>query len=53
MRRFGHRNANYAASNDAAIAHVVADAKPGDMILTLGAGNVSQAGQLLLDALAS
>jgi len=51
MRQFGHRNAAYAASNEAAIAAVTADAKSGDMILTLGAGSVSQLGERILEAL--
>ncbi|HEX7958722.1 MAG TPA: UDP-N-acetylmuramate--L-alanine ligase [Terriglobales bacterium] len=36
--------------NDAA-ATVAADARPGDLILTLGAGNVSQLGPIVLEAL--
>ena len=51
MRQFGHRNAKYADSNEAAIALVTGDAKPGDMILTLGAGSVWQLGEKILEAL--
>ena len=43
----------YADSVQTAVTRLAADARPGDMILTLGAGNVSQAGPLLLDALRS
>ena len=51
MRQFGHRNSAYASTNEAAIATVTGDAKPGDMILTLGAGSVSQLGERILEAL--
>jgi len=35
------------------VGSLVEDARPGEMILTLGAGSVSQAGPMLLDALRS
>jgi UDP-N-acetylmuramate--alanine ligase len=41
----------YAASMAEAVERLAADARPGDMVLTLGAGSVSQAGPLLLAAL--
>jgi UDP-N-acetylmuramate--alanine ligase len=41
----------YAASMAEAVERLVEDARPGEMILTLGAGSVSQAGPMLLDAL--
>jgi UDP-N-acetylmuramate--alanine ligase len=41
----------YAASMAEAVQRLVEDARPKEMILTLGAGSVSQAGPLLLDAL--
>ncbi len=41
----------YASSMAEAVGRLVAAARDGDMILTLGAGNVSQAGALLLEAL--
>jgi len=43
----------YAASMAEAVGSLVEDARPGEMILTLGAGSVSQAGPMLLDALRS
>ena len=49
----GHPSAGYIASMDEAVARVVEAAKPGDAIVTLGAGNISQAGAKLLDLLAS
>jgi len=41
----------YAASLAEGVARLAAEARPGDMVLTLGAGSVSQAGPLLLEAL--
>jgi UDP-N-acetylmuramate--alanine ligase len=41
----------YAASMDEAVARLVKDARPGEMILTLGAGSVSAAGGMLLEGL--
>ena len=43
----------YAPSVAEAVERLAADAREGDMILTLGAGNVSQAGPLLLRRLAA
>jgi len=43
----------YAASMAEAVERLVEDARAGEMILTLGAGSVSQAGPMLLDALRS
>jgi UDP-N-acetylmuramate--alanine ligase len=41
----------YAASMAEAVERLAADARPGDMVLTLGAGSVSQAGPMVLEAL--
>jgi UDP-N-acetylmuramate--alanine ligase len=41
----------YAASMVEAVERLAADARPGEMVLTLGAGSVSQAGGMLLAAL--
>jgi len=43
--------AEFAASFDAAIEAVVQQAQPGDVVLTLGAGSVSQIGPRVLEAL--
>ncbi|MBE7157101.1 MAG: UDP-N-acetylmuramate--L-alanine ligase [Rhodospirillales bacterium] len=48
---FGHRWAEYAGSLEDGVKAVVAAAAPGDLIITLGAGNVSQAGEQILAAL--
>jgi UDP-N-acetylmuramate--alanine ligase len=47
----GKRSVAYARSFPDAVSTVVALAQPGDMVLTLGAGNVSQLGAILLDML--
>jgi UDP-N-acetylmuramate--alanine ligase len=41
----------YASSMAEAVERLAADARPGEMILTLGAGSVSQTGPMLLEAL--
>jgi UDP-N-acetylmuramate--alanine ligase len=43
----------YAASFEEAISRTVAQAKDGDVIVTLGAGSVSQAAGMVLEALGS
>jgi UDP-N-acetylmuramate--alanine ligase len=43
----------YAASIDSAVEKASAAAGAGDVIITLGAGSVSQAGEKLLERLAS
>jgi UDP-N-acetylmuramate--alanine ligase len=47
----GHRAAVYVSSFANAITAVAAQAQPGDMILTLGAGSVSQIGPIILEEL--
>src|SRR5208282_1255072 len=49
----GNRNVSYAPSFSDAVATVAALAQPGDMVLTLGAGNVSQLGPMILRKLDS
>ena len=51
MRQFGHRGAEYAGSNQAGVETIVQGVEPGDMILTLGAGSVSQLGEKILEKL--
>lgn len=51
MKDYGQRSVEHAASLDAAAAALAEQAQPGDMILTLGAGTVSQAGDLILEQL--
>ncbi len=52
MREFGHRNAGYSGTIERAVDTIAAEAQPGDLVLTLGAGNVWQAGDQLLARLA-
>lgn len=47
----GHPAASYAESIEAAVERAAAAARPGDMILTLGAGNIWRAGDDILAAL--
>jgi UDP-N-acetylmuramate--alanine ligase len=49
----GACTAEYAKSMSAAVSTLVQKAGPGDVILTLGAGSISQAGPMLLEALAT
>jgi UDP-N-acetylmuramate--alanine ligase len=51
IREKGGQNAQYAASFADAVSAVSAAAREGDMILTLGAGSVSQLGPMILDKL--
>ncbi len=43
IREAGHKNVHYYRSMQAAIEFVLREARPGDAILTIGAGNVSRA----------
>lgn len=51
IRDFGHRGVTYSGTIDAAVHSAVAEARDGDCIITLGAGNVWQAGEKALDLL--
>jgi UDP-N-acetylmuramate--alanine ligase len=51
VRSLGGKDARYVASFEEAARSVTALAEPGDMILTLGAGNVSQLGVQVLEQL--
>lgn len=51
IRSYGHRSAHYAASMDEGIEAIARAAEPGDLILTLGAGNISQAAEKILEKL--
>jgi UDP-N-acetylmuramate--alanine ligase len=47
----GREGVEYAATSEEAVAKVVARAEDGDVILTLGAGNVSQIAPVVLEKL--
>ncbi len=51
MRAYGHRGVHYAGTIDAAVEAVANEAQAGDVVMTLGAGNVWQAGDRLLERL--
>ena len=52
MAEFGHRGADWVRTLDSGEEAVVKEAREGDLILTLGAGSVSQSGERILQALA-
>jgi UDP-N-acetylmuramate--alanine ligase len=51
LRAFGHRSVHYAGTIERAVAELSSALQPGDLMLTLGAGNVWQGGDLLLKKL--
>jgi UDP-N-acetylmuramate--alanine ligase len=51
IQSFGHRSASYVGTVDEGVAAVVKAAQPGDLIITLGAGSVSQAAEKILEQL--
>jgi UDP-N-acetylmuramate--alanine ligase len=53
LRDFGHRSVVYCGDIETAIGKIKDAVRPGDLILTLGAGNVWQAGDRLLAELRS
>jgi len=53
IRAHGHKDAVYVDSIDHAVETLAETTKPGDIVLTLGAGNVWQAGEMLLERLKS
>ena len=53
IRAASGRIVGYAGSIEEGVDRLAKDARPGDLILTLGAGNVSQASAMLLDRLAA
>jgi UDP-N-acetylmuramate--alanine ligase len=52
VKAIGRKEVQYASSFDEAVSRTVAQAADGDAILTLGAGSVSQAASMVLEALA-
>jgi UDP-N-acetylmuramate--alanine ligase len=51
MRAFGHRSAHYTGTMENTVESVLNDLREGDALLTLGAGNVWQAGDRVLAGL--
>ncbi len=53
LRDFGHRGAQFVGGLEAGVAALATEAGAGDLVITLGAGSVSQAGEKILRALAA
>ena len=51
IKSYGHKDVRYAGAIDAAAGLVFGEARDGDVVVTLGAGNVSQIGEMLLTLL--
>jgi len=51
IRAHGHRDAHYVADLDTLVEEIVRVAEPGDLVLTLGAGNISSIGARILERL--
>lgn len=51
VKKFGHKDARYAGTIDDAAAQLADEARDGDVVITLGAGNVSRVGEQLLTLL--
>jgi UDP-N-acetylmuramate--alanine ligase len=51
IRQFGHRNAVYVGTLDRGVTALLEVAREGDLVLTLGAGNIWQAGEKVLEQL--
>jgi len=50
-RRYGHRSAEYVEEHDALLERALEIIEPGDVVLTLGAGDIYRVGESLLGAL--
>jgi UDP-N-acetylmuramate--alanine ligase len=51
VQSFGHRSAHFSSTMDEGVEQIAAAGEPGDLIITLGAGNVSQAAEKILSRL--
>jgi UDP-N-acetylmuramate--alanine ligase len=51
VHRFGHKDARYAGALDDAARALLEEVRPGDMVITLGAGNVYRVGEKLVELL--
>jgi len=51
IQRYGHKDVRRAGSVDDAARALLEEVRPGDMVITLGAGNVSRAGEQLVEML--
>ena len=53
IRKYGHKNAAYIGDIETAAERVSAELLPGDLVITLGAGNVTRLSEEILDRLAA
>jgi len=51
IQNAGHPDACYTGSLTGTVAHTLVELRPGDLVLTLGAGSITQAGDLILKGL--
>ena len=51
MRQYGHRSAEYVGSIANGVEQLAGTLEPGDMVITLGAGSVSSASEMILEGL--
>ncbi|HEV2860247.1 MAG TPA: UDP-N-acetylmuramate--L-alanine ligase [Pyrinomonadaceae bacterium] len=51
VHRYGHKDARYVGSVDEAVRALMEEVRPGDMVITLGAGNVYRVGEQLPELL--
>src|SRR5918912_3009452 len=51
IKSYGHKSAAYVGALDTAVKALLSEARPGDMVVTLGAGNVYQAAEQLVELL--
>ena len=51
VKRYGHKNTFYVGALDTAVKALLSEAHNGDMVITLGAGNVYRAGEELIELL--
>ncbi|HYP53626.1 MAG TPA: UDP-N-acetylmuramate--L-alanine ligase [Pyrinomonadaceae bacterium] len=51
VHRYGHKDARYVGSVDDAVRALLEEVRPGDMVITLGAGSVSRVGEQLVEML--
>jgi UDP-N-acetylmuramate--alanine ligase len=51
IKRYGHKDARYVGSVEEATQALLAEVRPNDMVITLGAGNVYRVGENLLERL--
>jgi UDP-N-acetylmuramate--alanine ligase len=51
VKRYGHKNVFYVGGLETAVKALLSEARPGDMVFTLGAGNIVSAGEQLVELL--